>query len=239
MAEKITGFVDKIKTREGSGARGPWKSDSAAIQPSSGGSGKWVNFGFRQNPNDNFPLKEGDFIEVEAEMVNGYLTAVKGTLKRPKNPPEKPKAQNSSRGNFQGNRGGGYSGGQKFDGTGIQNRTNPEDAKRMSYANARSTAVDVLKLLIENKAIPLSAASGKASEAKRYEEVMAALDKLTVRFHNDGLSLRLLESVADEGKTEKKAEGDLPPENVDHPIDKEEDAPPPREEEDFDDDIPF
>lgn len=218
---KYAGFIAQHKVREGEGRRGPWKADSVLLEPAEGTNNSvWINFGFRENVNNDFPLKQGDYVELEAEKDNGgYLVAQRGTVKRPKNPParaEKPKQQNSSRGNF--NRGGG--GGQRFDGTGIQNRTNPEDAKRMSYANARSTAVEVVGLLIANKALPLSAASGKASEAQRYEQVLAAIDKLTVKYHNDGLTLRLLEVVSDEGTVDTKPDAPVP-QTKKHAIDDE------------------
>jgi hypothetical protein len=88
-------------------------------------------------------------------------------------------------------------------------RTNPEDAKRITYQASVSRAIEAVALLLTNKALPISAAASKAAEADRFETVVAAIDKLTVRFYNDAMSLRRLETVADETPS-TAADGPLP-----------------------------
>jgi hypothetical protein len=90
-------------------------------------------------------------------------------------------------------------------------QTHPEDAQRMTYAAARTAALEMVSVLLQNNALPVSAASNKAGSAKRFDEIAAAVDKLTVKFYHDGLSLRILDTVADtEPSTAPKS--DLPSE---------------------------
>lgn len=223
----FTGFVARIGHKTGNGSRGPWNLYSVKIEKEDGEEYKdWISLGFRDEPPS---IKEGEYITLEAEQDDkGRYTYVDGTARKPKNPPAR-KARAGSNGggaggqNRQGyrggNGGGGFRGGQKFDGTGIQNRSNPEDVKRMSYANARSAAIEVIALLLEHKALPVSAASGKAAEAKRFDEVLKAIDKLTVEYYHDGVELRKLNTVADAGTVNVAPDAELPAEQKTHDID--------------------
>lgn len=80
---------------------------------------------------------------------------------------------------------------------------------RIQYQSARKDAIQVVASLVALDALPISKASSKAGEAKRYEQVMEIIDKITVRFYEDTESLRRLETVADE-YTEPSAHGDIP-----------------------------
>lgn len=212
MSEVYTGFVARLTTKTGKKGNGePWTKWSAKIEQKDGTEyNDWVSLGF-----DDPGIKEGDYIRVQVEDNNGYKQIVKGTTvqKNTKNPPARAQKQQNStqRGNGGGFRrsGGGGGGGNRFDGTGIQNRSNPEDVKRMTYANARTAAIALVDVLLSHDALPSSIAKTKAGQASRFDEALAAVDKLTVRFHNDGLTLRLLETVADT-VTETKADGPLP-----------------------------
>jgi hypothetical protein len=186
---EFKGFVGRINTKSGDG----WTLYSAKIQKADGSEYKeWVSFGFEEQF-EAFNVKEGDYVKIETQNIKGNERAQ--TVKKLKNPPEKPApVERNSGGNsgFKGNKGG-----KKFDGSGIQNRTNPVDVERMSYANARDAAIKVVALLLSEKALPLSKADTKAGEQKRFAEITAMIDKLTVQFQKDGVSLRVLESVAD------------------------------------------
>ena len=77
------------------------------------------------------------------------------------------------------------------------------------YQSSRKDAVSIIQVLLENDALPLSAATTKAGAARRYEEVIALVNKLTVQFYNDVNTLRLLDSVQDAGAQTKDV-GKLP-----------------------------
>lgn len=225
---QYAGFVAKIGHKSGNGKRGPWNLYSVKLEKEDGSEHPWISLGFRDDPP---PFKEGEYITVEANPNDrGDLAYVEGSGKKPKNPPARAAKQSSSRGSGASSGNGGFrkggngGGGYKADGTGISNRTNPEDAKRMSYANARSSAIEVIGLLIANKALPLSAGTAKAGEAKRFDEVLKAIDKLTVEYYNDGMSLRKLETVADAGVVNTAPDGQIPSEPVKHAIDEDDRA---------------
>jgi hypothetical protein len=198
---EFKGFVGRINTKSGDG----WTLYSAKIQKADGSEYKeWVSFGFEEQF-ETFNVKEGDYVKIETQNIKGNERAQ--TVKKLKNPPEKPApVERNSGGNsgFKGNKGGG---------NGFKKQpTNPEDVARISYANARDHAIQVVALLLEQKALPLSKADTKAGEQKRFAEITAMIDKLTVQFQKDGVSLRVLESVAD-SRVPAKAPAPLPDES--------------------------
>lgn len=65
--------------------------------------------------------------------------------------------------------------------------------------HSQEMAIAEVALLLANNALPLSAATSKAGQAKRYEELHAAVQKLTVELYFDVVSARLLDKVADAG----------------------------------------
>lgn len=196
---EFRGFVAKIGEKSGRGKNGkPYTVYSAKLEKEDGTEyDEWLSLGF-ERPN----FKEGDYVKCEASKNDrGYMAVDIDSVKVAKNPPARAPKKGGS---------GKSSGGASGTGGGEFNRqTNPEDAKRMSYANARTAAVELTDLLLRNDALPITAAKGKSAEAKRYEEIVAAVDKLTVKFYNDGISLRLLETVADT-KVDTAADGELP-----------------------------
>lgn len=229
MATKFTGFVARIGHKTGNGSRGPWHLYSVKLEKEDGEEYKdWITLGFRDEPP---PIQEGEYITLEANTDDqGRLVFVEGSAKKPKNPPVR-KSRSASGGGqskpgYSGGAGkgrGGVGGGYQprvRDGSGVNDRTNPEDAKRMSYANSRSAAIEVVGLLLEHKALPVSGATGKAAEAKRFVEVLAAIDKLTVEFYNDGMELRKLATVADAGVVSVAPDAELPTEQKKHDIDE-------------------
>lgn len=208
--KKFKGFIAKLNVKEGQGRKGPWRLYSAKVEKDDGTEyPDWITLGFDEQFSKS-PVKQGDYVGIEASQDNGRWKADR--VVPLKNAPARTQKQKPA-GNGGGGRKpwGGGGGGNKFDGTGIQNRTNPEDAKRMSYANARSLAVEVVTLLLANDALPVTSAKGKAGEAKREAEIAAYIDKYTVQYHTDGITLRLLDLVEDpRAGTVKAADGELP-----------------------------
>jgi hypothetical protein len=202
------GFVARINEKGGTNARGPWTVYSVKIEKDDGTEyDEWVSLGFEKPP-----IAEGDYVSFDTTVKDGRHSLTKGTMKKPKNPPSRTQKQKSGGGakgggSSRGNYGGG---GAKFDGTGIQNRTNPIDARRMGLSHARSSAIDVVTLLLSSNALPLTKATTKAGESARFDEIVAAVDKLTVKFFNDIEQDRLVSTVADTGEIKKPEAEPLP-----------------------------
>jgi hypothetical protein len=214
LSDKITveGFVEKIFVREGNSARGPWKAYSIKVQRTSGDvDPRYYQFGF-----DEPKFKEGDYIRFDATIKDDKTASyVKDSGTKPKNPPAKP-ASPAPQGKapYNGPKGGG--GGYKprapieskvFGQIGGNNTE--DDIRRMAYSNARSAALEAVATLLAHDGLVTSAAKTKGGQAQRYEEIVAAIDKLTVKYYFDGASGRLLTTVADEGSTESRV-ADLP-----------------------------
>ena len=75
-----------------------------------------------------------------------------------------------------------------------------DDVRRITFAAARGDAVRLVTALLSEKALPMSTANTKAGVAKRYDEITAMVDKLTVKLFYDTATGRTLESIEDEGK---------------------------------------
>ena len=179
------GFVKKINTKTGQGKRGPWTAYSIKLEKDDGTEyEEWISCGF-----DAPKASEGDYVVIETQKnERGYETAA--SIKRLKNPPSRTVGNSAA-------------GGGPGQATG-DNRQNS-----IIYQSSRKDAVSIIQVLLENDALPLSAATTKAGAARRYEEVIALVNKLTVQFYNDVNTLRLLDSVQDAGAQTKDV-GKLP-----------------------------
>lgn len=213
MSTKYRGFVAKLGTKTGEGKRGPWTLYSVKIEKEDGSEyPDWVSLGF-----DEPSCKEGDFVVLEANDDNGRQKLVPGTLKRVKNgPARKQKAAAPAGG-----------GGKKWGGGGGGFKADPDKDRRITFMNCRTAAVEFIALLEKLDALPISAAATKAGKAKREEEIVAILDKYTVRFFGDTVSvpLRVLENVQDIGNVEqKKPDGKLPDADEDDEAEGDEDT---------------
>jgi hypothetical protein len=237
---KVAGFVEKIFERSGTNARGNWTAYSIKVQKEDGTvDPMYYQFGFEKPK-----FAEGDYITFDAVRKDDKAASyVDGSGKKPKNGPAKPPKPQAPAGGYNGPRKGGGGGGFKprepvtselFGKIG-QNSTE-DDIRRISLASARTAALEAVSVLLTHDGLVTSAANTKAGQAQRYDEIVAAIDKLTVKYFFDGASGRLLESVADEGsKTSRVAE--LPAEKPSKPAKAGKaaaaDAPP--ADEDFDD----
>lgn len=169
------GFIAKINSKQGKSASGrPYTLWSIKLENEDGTEQeKWLSAGF-----DKPEANEGDYVEITAEEnAKGYLDVK--SIKHLKNPPAKVVA-----------------GGTKAPNTHVSTTQTS-----IHFQSARNAAIAVLGILVAKDALPISAAKTKAGEAARYEEIMALVDKLTVRYFIDAETHRILESVADEGTT--------------------------------------
>ena len=73
------------------------------------------------------------------------------------------------------------------------------------YQSSRKDAIALVGLLISQNALPVSEAKTKAGISKRFEEIVALVDKITVQYFYDVNTLRNLDRVQDGG-----AEGPAP-----------------------------
>lgn len=76
--------------------------------------------------------------------------------------------------------------------------------------HSQEMALRAISVLLEHDGLPLTKASNKAGEAKRFDEIVAAIDKLTVKYYRDAETGRLLETVADMGVVDTSADGPIP-----------------------------
>ena len=193
----FTGFVSKKNSKSGQGARGPWTAWSIRIETKEGDEiQKWFRFGFKEPQ-----LKEGDYVRFTCkEVKEQFATVDPDTLRISKNPPARAEKKQSSGGSKSGG-GGGYN--------------SPEQRADRAYHSARGSAIEVVDVLLRHDALPVSKAKTKAGEAKRYEEVMAFVDKITVKYFRDEFpefegDFRILTGVADEGVSSPPKSGHLP-----------------------------
>lgn len=183
-AVDIVGDVQKIATKTGNGARGPWTLYNVLL--SNNGQDNWVSFGF-----DAPSFKEGDRIKTTGFMKDGkYLTYTKGA-------PVAVKEANKPANGAGNQSSGGYG----------------DRQASIIYQSSRKDALQLVEILLANDALPVSGAKTKSGQADRFEEIKQYVDKMTVQFYNDVDSLRLLESVEDAGSVEAEEVEALPEES--------------------------
>lgn len=204
MSQVIKGFIAKINMKTGRGKRGVWNLYSAKMELEDGTEfDKWVSFGF-----DKPAVKEGDYVKLTVEEnEQGYLNVTE--VKALKNAPA---------------RKGAAKGGQAAaSGAGANVGSAATTQQSIHYQSARKDALEALNLLLVQDALPLSVAKTAAGKAKRYEEILALIDKLTVQFFFDAETHRLLKTVADAGATVADA-GSLPEDDADDNDDEAEES---------------
>lgn len=174
---------------------------SFKLENDNGTDGPWINFGFEEPP-----FQQGDYIEVEAEEnENGYLTYVKGSGKQIKNPPARAAAKPAGRANGSQNAGKGsseVSAGTAATATGSsvsgQDSAGVDRQTQIVLQHSQEMAIAAVSVLLTHDGLPMSKAQTAAGIAKRYEEVMAMIDKLTRKFYDDVVTGQLLKVVAPE-----------------------------------------
>lgn len=189
------GFIKKLNSKPGTTKAGkPWIAYSVKLETKDGDEiGQWFRLGFNKPD-----ASEGDYVKLICSEVNDKFATVE-SIKVSANPPErKRQAATSSTGS-----------------TGGSGYNSDEQRADRAYHAARGTAVDLISVLLEHKALPVSAAQTKAGSAKRYEEIVAAVDKLTVKYFRDEFpefdgNFRLLGLVDDAGSIVTDPPADVP-----------------------------
>lgn len=185
---KLEGFVNKLNTKQSKpDAKRPWTLYSFILELADGTESPWVSFGF-----DPPPFKEGEYIAFETDEKDNRHNYKKGSGSKPANPPERAKAKSAADRK------------PAASASAVANEGKPAAAAPTAdrqtsivMQHSQEMAITAVGILLLNDALPTSAAATKAGEAKRYSEIMAAFDKLTVKFYNDAVSGRLLDTVSD------------------------------------------
>lgn len=213
MASKFAGFVARISKKDSKpGAKRAWTLYSFKAEKEDGNEyEQWFGFGFEEPP-----FKEGDYITFEAEQKDGYWNYVKGSGNKPKNPPARKQARQSNSSSGSDN-GGTKSPSDSPVAAGADRQT------QIVMQHSQEMALALVGLLLTHDALPVSSAKTKSGEAKRYEEIVAFVNKETVRLYNDVVTARLLETVVDSGVIDVKPDAALPEiQEDDSPIESDE-----------------
>jgi hypothetical protein len=207
-SEIFKGFVVKIFTSESKpGAKRAWTAYSTKLMDENGVELEpYFQLGF-----DKPAFAAGAYIQVEAErvsetahrLVEGGDHKVIDPSHAPKTP--EPAADSSAKGSSKASGGGGKN--SYWEAKEVYDRE--VVSPRITFSGSQARALELLKVLFESDALPITKTAGKANKAKRFEEIMAVYDKLTVRLYNDAWSQRVLEYVQDE-TVHVAGDGDLP-----------------------------
>lgn len=185
MSEKIKGHMAVLNTKTGAGKKGPWTLYSCKIiLPSGEEYPKWINCGF-----DEPKFQKGDYIEIEVQENSGRLEYVKGSGRKPKLQPPMPNSKSQAK-RYTAQRG---------EAPAVTRPDGPSLDRRIIEQHSQDMALRLVELLLANKSLPVSAAAGKAGEAKREAELLACVDKYTVYFLRNIETGRLTTTVADPG----------------------------------------
>ena len=204
----VIGFVEKVSTKSGTSARGPWTLYSLRLQDKGGD----MLPGYYQCGFDSPGCKEGDYVKLEAAAKGDNWDVQKGSVRVSKNPPAKPAAPEAPQG------GGGAGGKKSYGGPKTKSSelfgeiggyNTEDDIRRMSYSAARDHAIRVVGLLVDKGGIKLVKAESKAGAAKCFDLITGSVDKLTVEYFYDSATGRKLETVADK-ITDTEGDGELP-----------------------------
>jgi hypothetical protein len=133
--------------------------------------GKWYSFGFTRPS-----VAKGEYVELTVELENDY-EVVKSAKVVPAPTPAATKDATAPASS------GGY-----------QDRNSS-----IVYQSSRKDALALVDVLITQDALPVTATKTGAGKAKRFEEIMALVDKLTVQYYYDVITLRNLDRVVDAG----------------------------------------
>lgn len=179
MSNIIEGYLSEVDSKSGTTKKGrQYTSYRGKINDA------WYSFGF-EKPSVN----KGDYVRAELGETNGYTQVMRAErIEAPASAPtqttgDKPRSRQA------GNSGSQFS-----------------QQSSIHLQNSRTAALTMVNILISQDALPVSAAKTSAGKAKRYEEISALVDKLTVRYFYDLETQRLTQTVADEGAEGTKPE---------------------------------
>lgn len=186
------GFVKRVNSKTGHGKRGPWTLWSLLVEHEDGTESGWISAGF-DKPN----FVEGSYISYDTQKTERGVDLVKGSVKH-LDPPARPAPvaaapTTSSAPPTQA----------------PSTYVSTQDS--IVYQSSRKDAIALVGLLLEHDALPMSANTAKAGIAKRFDEVTAFVDKLTVQYVRDVQTGRILQSVVDAGADTSPTSGEAPP----------------------------
>lgn len=204
------GIVKKISTKTGRGKRGSWTLYSFVLGLDNGSESGWITFGFDKEP----PFEEGDRVSVGAEEDNnGYLKYVEksGRIIAATKPTGGGAVASGNAASAQTASSAPVNNGPET-ALSPNKREVAEAARQNQIVNQHSQemAIAIVGLLLQHDGLPMTTAATKASQAKRFEEITAAVDKFTIKFHNDVVTGRLATTVADMGVVEVGAKDAIP-----------------------------
>jgi hypothetical protein len=185
MSEVITGFVKEVTQKSGQGRNGkPYTLYGVVVVSKEGRDLGRFGAGF-----DAPACKKDDYVQFSVTTTaDGKYYNIEGPIKVSQQKREPPAAAAAA---------------LSAPSTAEQKEATQ---KAIQYQAARNAAIEVVKILGSAKALPITGAATKAGEAKRYDEILAIVDKLTVRFNFDTETLRVLDTVQDEGTVETPAQ---------------------------------
>lgn len=206
------GFVGKINEKAGGSGRKAYTLYSTKLQDENGeDSSDWISFGFEKPK-----VKTGDYVKITVDDSGQYPKVTE--IKPLKNAParvDSSKAASPAR----------------------ASAAPSGDARQQSihFQSSRNAAIAAVELLVAHDALGLPKAGTKPAEAKRYDIITAAIDKLTVQYFYDVETMRILATVADAGaEKDTKPDAPLPEDPESDEDDEEEDEEQDDEEEDED-----
>jgi hypothetical protein len=198
MATKtFTGTLVVLNTKKGNGARGPWTAYSGkVVRPNGEEYEEWLSFGFKKPD-----CAQGDEVVITAKKEEGFWKVTDVEVTKPADSEESGSVASSGSGT------GASSAGSSVPQESSSSKASPSGKEqKIHYQNSRTAAIQVADLLLKHKAVPLSATTGKAGEAKRFEEVTALVNKLTVILYHDLESFRLVNDIEDVYEAQPAAE---------------------------------
>src|SRR5579859_7467920 len=148
----MIGLVEVIdNSKTGVGKRGPWTLYKVKV------SGQWYSAGF-ERPS----FRVGETIEFSTEAGNGGRgqNIVKGSVKVSNTPAPAPSPDAPAP---------------------APRQDGPTVDQRIVMQHSQEMAIQLVALLLSHNALPVTKADTKAGEAKRFEEISAAVNKLTVQ----------------------------------------------------------
>jgi len=197
MATKtFTGEIAFLNVKKGQGARGPWKAYSAKIVKEDGEEyEEWVNFGFKKPE-----CEKGDSVVITCVKEKGFWAAkdVEITAKASKDSDEED-SESGEDGTAEESEG-------ESAPQASSSSKSPTKDQRIQYQHSQEMALQLTDLLLQHKAIPLSATAGAAGVAARFKEITETVNKLTVILNNDVATGRLVRDIEDVYEAPAKGE---------------------------------
>jgi hypothetical protein len=179
----FTGELVRLNSREVQGRNGPVTAYSGKIcKPDGEEYEEWVGFGFKKPA-----CRQGDSVVISAKKENGFWKTVDVEVTEKAGEPDSASGDNGSSRPAK----------ESVQAASPSKNGSRQTQQNIHYQNSRSAALELTGLLLLNKAVPLSATVGKSGEAKRFAEITALVDKLTVSYFHDLETFRLINDIED------------------------------------------